>query len=390
MRSFMRAAMPAAQTCRLIEDRDILQRPVPLNERFQAKPTYMRPGFSLTGIRIVHGNKTRDVAVSEEAVHSQPFGTLLHFKKEGGTGEPRVLLVAPMSGHFSARLRETARTILADHDVYITDWHNARDVPRSAGRFGLDEFAEYLITFLEVIGPNAHVVAICQSCVAALVATSLLAEEDRTAQPRSLTLMAGPIDTRINPTAVNRFAVSAPIEWFEKNLISTVPSYYPGATRRVYPGFLQLHAFMNLERHVNFLEQLHRNLFAGKWELGSIAHALYEEYFAVMDLTAEFYLETMREVFQKHSLPLGRLKWRGRVVQPASIRRTALLTVEGEHDDICAVGQTVAAHDLCSGIPDYMKSHHMHTGVGHDGLFRGQRWADEIYPIVREMIYANR
>jgi poly(3-hydroxybutyrate) depolymerase len=391
MRLFMRTAIQAVPPPWLVEGREILERSAPSDALLQATPAH-GPDFGLTSIHFGHGSKAREVAVSEEAIDREPFGTLLHFKKEGVTGEPRVLLVAPMSGHFASRLRETVRTMLADHDVYITDWHNARDVPLTAGRFGLDEYTQYLITFLEIIGPGAHLVAICQSCVAALVATSIMAEEDRVAQPRSLTLMAGPIDTRINPTGVNRFALSAPLEWFERTFISTVPPCYAGARRHVFPGFLQLNALMqmNLERYVNFLEQLHRNLVEGDWECAGIAHALNEEYFAVMDLTAEFYLETIRHVFQEHALPLGKLEWCGRVVQPASIRRTALLTVEGEHDDICAVGQTVAAHDLCGGIPDDMKSHHMQTGVGHDGVFRGRGWAGRIYPIVRRMIYAHR
>jgi poly(3-hydroxybutyrate) depolymerase len=358
----------------------------------QAGPACARPAFGLTCVRVGDGNKACEIAVSEEEVHSSLFGTLLHFRKERIADEPRVLIVAPMSGHFASQLRETAHTMLADHDVYITDWHNARDVPLTAGRFGLDEYTKYLIAFLEVIGPGAHLVAICQSCVAALVATAIMAEDDHPAQPRSLTLMAGPIDARINPTAVNRFASGAPIEWFEKNFISTVPSWFAGARRRVYPGSLQLSLFMNvnIDRHMLFLEKQYWNLIAGGWDLAGMARAWYEEYFAVMDLTAEFYLETMRRVFQEYALPLGKLEWCGRMVRPTCIRRTALLTVEGEHDNICAVGQTAAAHGLCGGIPESMKYHHLQTGVGHDGVFRGQSWTDEIYPLVREMIYAIR
>jgi poly(3-hydroxybutyrate) depolymerase len=361
-------------------------------ELLHATSRHTGPDFRLTSIRIGNGNKACEVAVSEEAIRVAPFGTLLHFKKEGITGQPRVLLAAPMSGHYASRLRETARTMLTDHDVYITDWHDASDVPLTAGRFGIDDYAQYLITFLEVLGPGAHLVAICQSCVAALIAAAIMAEDDHAAQPRSLTLMAGPIDTRINPTGVNRFAVSTSIEWCEKNLIGIVPPCYAGAGRRVYPGFLQFSAFMNvnLERHVSFFEKLYRTMIEGDWKLEGMARAWYEEYFAVMDLTAEFYLETIRHVFQEHALPLGKLEWCGRTVRPASIRQTALLTVEGEYDDICAIGQTAAAHGLCGGIPDYMKSHHMQNGVGHDGVFKGQRWTYQIYPIVREMIYANR
>jgi poly(3-hydroxybutyrate) depolymerase len=361
-------------------------------ELLHAKSRRVGSIFGLTSIRIWNGNKPHQIAVSEEAISVAPFGTLLHLKKEGVSGQPRVLLAAPMAGHYAWRLRETARTMLTDHDVYITNWHDARDVPLTAGRFGIDDYAQYLITFLKVLGPSSHLVAICQSCVAALIAAAIMAEDDDTAQPRSLTLMAGPIDTRVNPTAVNRFAVSTPIEWCEKNLIGIVPPCYAGAGRRVYPGFLQFALFMNtnLERHALFFEKLYRSVSEGGWKLERLARAWYEEYFEVMDLTAEFYLETVRHVFQEHALARGKLEWCGRIVRPASIRHTALLTIEGEYDDICAPGQTVAAHGLCGGRPDSMKLHHMQNGVGHEGLFRGQRWTSQIYPLVRGMIYATQ
>jgi poly(3-hydroxybutyrate) depolymerase len=297
-----------------------------------------------------------------------------------------------MSGHFATLLRETARTMLADHDVYITDWHNARDVPLADGRFGLDEYVRYLITFLEVMGPGAHMVAICQPCVPALVATVIMAEDGHPAQPRSLTLMAGPIDTRVNPTKVNELATSKSIEWFEQKLISTVPVRHPGAMRRVYPGFLQLAAFMsmNLERHVDSFKGLYNHLVEGDLAKANTTRAFYAEYFAVQDLTAEFYLETIRHIFQEYALPLGKLEWHGRIVNPAAIRHTALLTIEGEHDDICAIGQTMAAQDLCSRIPSYMKLHYMQTGVGHYGVFSGRRWRQEVYPIVRDVIHVSQ
>ena len=357
-----------------------------------ARITHTHPGFRLGNTRVGAGEQVYDVAVHEEAAYVAPFGTLLHFRKEGVTGQPRVLLVAPMSGHFATLLRETVRTMLTDHDVYITDWHNARDIPLAAGRFGLDEYAQYLITFLEVMGPGAHLVAICQPCVPALVATAIMAEDGHPAQPRSLTLMAGPIDARINPTKVNELATSQSLEWFEKTLISSVPLRHPGALRRVYPGFLQLTAFMsmNLERHLHSFKGLYHSLVEGDQEKADTTRAFYEEYFAVLDLTAEFYLETIRHIFQEYALPLGKLEWRGRIVNPAAIRHTALLTVEGEHDDICAIGQTMAAQDLCSRIPPYMKSHHMQTGVGHYGVFSGRRWRQQIYPIMREMIQVSQ
>ncbi len=356
-----------------------------------AEVTHTRPDFAIHTVITGEGAQAHEVAVEEIAAHVLPFGTLLNFRKVGITNQPRVLIVAPMSGHFATLLRETARTMLADHDVYITDWHNARDVPLSAGRFGLDEYTEYVMTFLEIMGPGSHVVAICQPCVSALAAVAIMAEDRNPAQPLSLTLMAGPIDCRINPTGVNELATSKPFEWFEKNLISTVPMRHKGAMRRVYPGFMQLAAFMsmNMERHVDAFKGMYQNLLDGEHEKKATTQAFYEEYFAVLDLTAEFYLETIKQVFQDYALPLGKLEWRGRIVNPAAIRRTALLTVEGERDDICALGQTMAAHDLCTGIPPFMKSHHMQAGVGHYGVFSGRRWNKQIYPRVRELIYST-
>jgi polyhydroxyalkanoate depolymerase len=281
--------------------------------------------------------------------------------------------------------------MLAEHDVYITDWHNPRDVPLSQGRFGFDEFVQHVIDFTETIGPGAHLLAVCQPTVAALAAVALMAADDNPAQPASMTLMAGPIDTRINPTRVNELAKSKPIEWFEKNLISAVPFGFAGAHRRVYPGFVQLSAFMsmNLSRHLDSFETLHYERAKGDPAKADTIFSFYEEYFATMDLTADFYLETVDTVFQRHALPLGELTVMGRLVDPSAIRRTALLTVEGEKDDICAVGQTLAAQDMCDKLRPYLKTHHVQTGVGHYGVFNGQRWARQIYPRVRAVIYDN-
>ena len=349
--------------------------------------THARPAFGITGTTV--GN--REVAVHEEAALTTPFGTLLHFKKDVDTPQPRVLLVAPLSGHFATLLRGTVRTMLPEHDVYITDWHNARDVALMHGRFGFDEYIEHLIRFLEAIGPGAHVVAVCQPCVAVLVAAAVMAQAGNAAQPRSMTLMAGPIDTRVNPTKVNELANSKPIEWFEQNLIATVPLRYPGAFRRVYPGFVQLAAFMsmNIERHLKAHRELYDNLAKGELEKAQVTKAFYDEYFAVLDLTAEFYLETVRLVFQEHALPAGTLEYQGERVEPRAIKRTMLLTVEGERDDICAVGQTVAAHDLCTGLRPYLKRHHMQPGVGHYGVFSGNRWTNQIYPLLKNVILAS-
>jgi poly(3-hydroxybutyrate) depolymerase len=352
--------------------------------------THQRPSF---GIESVHVGE-RDVPVCEVAVHRTPFCTLQRFVRDD-LGEaddaqrPKVLIVAPLSGHFATLLNDTARTMLADHDVYITDWHNARHVPLAEGRFGLDEYVEHVIAFIEHLGPRTHLVAVCQPCVPTLAAVALMAQRDHPAQPRSLTLMAGPIDCRVNPTKVNELATGKPIEWFEENLISRVPWRYPGAMRRVYPGFLQLTAFMsmNLERHAQAFRDLYHQLRNGEHETAAATKRFYDEYFAVNDLPAEFYLETVSQVFQQFTLATGHLQVRGKRVEPAAIRRTALFTVEGERDDICSIGQTVAAHDLCSGIRPYMKSHHVQLGVGHYGVFSGRRWQQQIYPRVREMIH---
>jgi poly(3-hydroxybutyrate) depolymerase len=349
--------------------------------------SHKRPPFGIDSVMV--GNE--EVAVHEEAARVTPFGTLLHFKKDIDAAQPRVLLVAPLSGHFATLLRATVRTLLADHDVYITDWHNARDVPRAKGRFGFNEYIQHIVEFLETIGPGAHVVAVCQPCVAVLVAAAVMAQDNNPAQPRSMTLMAGPIDTRVNPTKVNELANSKPMEWFEQNLIARVPMRYPGAFRQVYPGFVQLAAFMtmNIERHIKAHRDLYDHLANGDLEKAKVTKAFYDEYFAVLDLAAEFYLETVRLVFQEHALPLGKLTWNGVPVEPRAIRRTMLLTVEGERDDICAVGQTLAAHDLCSGLRPYLKRHHMQAGVGHYGVFSGNRWTNQIYPILKNVILSS-
>ncbi|WP_321887743.1 polyhydroxyalkanoate depolymerase [Paraburkholderia bannensis] len=352
--------------------------------------THARPPFGIDFID-VEGER---VAVTEEVVKRTPFATLLRFRKErpqGSAPQPRVLLVAPMSGHFATLLRGTVRTMLADHDVYITDWHNPRDVPLAAGRFGFDEYVEHVMAFIRRIGPDAHLVAICQPTVAALAAVALMAADNDPAQPASMTLMAGPIDCRVNPTTVNDLANSKPIEWFERNLIGAVPGGFAGAHRRVYPGFVQLSAFMsmNLERHLASFAEMRRERAQGDAAKAQAIRVFYEEYFATSDLTAEFYLETVRTVFQEYALPLGKLKVGDRLVEPHAIRRTALLTVEGEKDDICAVGQTVAAQELCSGLRPYMKTHHVQTGAGHYGVFNGRRWDTQIYPLVRSTIHAH-
>lgn len=357
--------------------------------------THKRPPFGIDSVML----KGELIPVTEEATHVTPFATLLHFKKEfsPATPQPKVLLVAPMSGHFATLLRDTVETVLPDHDVYITDWHNARDVPLSAGRFGLDEYTEHLIDFLGVIGPGSHLMAICQPCVSALSAVALMSEDQHIATPASLTLMAGPIDCRISPTEVNKLAMTKGIDWFEKNLVSQVPWRFKGGGRRVYPGFMQLTAFMamNKDRHMNAFKEYYANLATPDPDEETLQKAehtrkFYEEYFAVADLPAEFYLETVSLVFQEYALPKGRLKFRGRTINPAAIRRTALLTVEGERDDICSTGQTLAAQDLCSSLRPYMRTHYVQAGVGHYGVFSGRRWKSQIYPVVRDVIHVSQ
>jgi poly(3-hydroxybutyrate) depolymerase len=333
----------------------------------------------------------RQVAVHEEAVTSSAFGTLLRFAKTPHIDQPRVVLLAPLSGHFATLLRDTVRTMLPDHDVFISDWHNCRDAPLADGAFGFDEYVQHVIDFLRAIGPGGHLVAVCQPVVQALAATALMAAAEDPCQPRSLTLMAGPIDARANPTAVNELATSHPLEWFERNLIAQVPARYPGAGRRVYPGFLQVAAFvsMNRSRHAAAFANLFTDLIAQKQAKAAKTEEFYREYFAVLDLAAEFYLETVQRVFQEHRLASGELRWRGELVDPGAIRRTVLLTVEGERDDICGIGQTAAAQDLCSKIPLARRSHHLQAGVGHYGVFSGRRWERDVYPVVRNAILSG-
>ena len=349
--------------------------------------THSRPAYGIDKVKV--GN--REVAVTEEAVMRTPFGTLLRFRKDVEIAQPQVLVVAPLSGHFATLLRSLVRTMLPEHDVCITDWHNARDASIDAGRFGFEDYVEHLIKYLEKMGPGVHVVSVCQPCVQVLTAAAVMAEAKNPSQPRSMTLMAGPIDTRVNPTKVNELAMSKPMDWFERNLIARVPARYAGGGRQVYPGFVQLSAFMsmNLDRHRKAHIELYEHLANGRPEKAQPTIDFYDEYFAVLDLTAEFYLETVQWVFQEMRLAKGELTYRGRRVDPSAIRRTALLTVEGERDDICAVGQTVAAQDLCSGIRPYMKSHHIQTGVGHYGVFSGRRWEEQVYPIVRNLILSS-
>jgi polyhydroxyalkanoate depolymerase len=349
--------------------------------------THTRPDFGIDKVMV--GN--RELEVRQETALHLPFCDLIHFAKDDlDSRQPKMLVVAPLSGHFSTLLRGTVRTLLQDHDVYITDWVNARDVPVVDGAFDFDDYVAYVIQFLEHIGPESHVLAVCQPCVQTLAAVSLMAEDKNPAQPLTMTLMGGPVDTRTAPTSVNQLAGSKPISWFEDKLISRVPYGHPGFGRRVYPGFVQLSAFMamNPERHIAQHRRMQALLAAGNTEEAAVIQDFYKEYFAVLDMTAEFFLETVDRVFQRDLLGQGKLEYRGRKVRPSAIHRTALLTVEGERDDICAVGQTAAAHDLCSTLRPHMKRHHLQPGVGHYGLFSGRKWEQQIYPQVKNIVLA--
>ena len=348
--------------------------------------SHERPGYDIESAT-VDGS---DVLVHEESVLETPFARLLHFRKETGGVQPKVLIVAPMAGHFATLLRQTARTMLADHDVFITDWKNARDIPAAAGRFGTDEYVAHLMRFLETIGPDAHAVAVCQPCGALLTAVAVMAKHKNPAIPRSMTLMAGPVDASINPTEVNRFATGHTLPWFEQNLIARVPDRFAGAGRHVYPGFIQVGAFlsMNPARHIRAQWDLLGHILRGHEQEADANRRFYDDYLAVADLPAEFYLETVRNVFQEFRLARGTLEYRGEMVDPGLIDRTAILTVEGEKDDICSVGQTSAALALCPQAP--LKRNYVQPGAGHYGVFSGRRWQTQIYPVVRDIITATK
>jgi poly(3-hydroxybutyrate) depolymerase len=346
-----------------------------------------RPEFGIRKVTV----DGEEVGVTEEIVASHPFCRLLHFRKEMTRDEPTVLVVAPLSGHFATLLRGTVATLLPDHNVYITDWVNARNVPLLYGRFDLDDFVDVVSRFVRLLGPEIHVMAVCQPSVPVLAAVSLLAAAGDPCQPASMILMGGPIDPRANPTEVNRFARAHSLDWFDRTVITTVPARYTGAFRRVYPGFLQLAGFlsMNFDRHVSAHWSMFHNLVKGDGDSAAATRAFYKEYSSVMDLPADFYLQTIKRVFHDHDLPLGHFRVHGDPVEPQAIEQTALMTVEGENDDICAVGQTVAAHDLCTGIPPAKKLHHLQLKVGHYGVFHGRRWQTETYPKVKAFIRAQ-
>ena len=347
---------------------------------------YKKPVFGLATTRI--GNET--VAVNEEILLRKPFCQLMRFRRDTTRRDPKVLVVAPMSGHFATLLRGTVEALLPEHDVHITDWVDAREVPLSMGNFDLDDYIDYVIDFCRYLGPDVHIIAVCQPSVPVMGAMSLMAADKDPRQPRSFTLMGGPIDTRISPTTPNDLAMRNSMMWFRQNVISTVPFNYPGAMRRVYPGFLQLTSFisMNLDRHINAHLRQFEHLVKGDDDSAESHRTFYDEYLAVMDLTAEFYLQTIQVVFKEHQLPRGVWVSRGRKIDPAAIE-SALMTVEGELDDISGVGQTKAAHALTPNIPGARRAHWEQPRVGHYGIFNGRKWREQIMPRVRAFIREN-
>jgi poly(3-hydroxybutyrate) depolymerase len=351
-----------------------------------------KPEFGLD--RTIVEGKT--VPVVEEVALRKPFGQLKHFKREGIEGSAPLLIVAPMSGHYATLLRGTVERMLPRHDVYITDWRDAKLVPLDEGRFDLDDYIDYLIAFLEHIsaahgGARPHMLAVCQPSVPAYAAAALMSADQNPARPATLTMMGGPIDTREAPTAVNTLATQRPHSWFQQNVIATVPYTYPGSGRAVYPGFLQLAGFMtmNLGSHVVSHWEMFKHLVAGDGESADATKDFYEEYRSVCDMTAEFYLQTIDIVFQQHALPKGEMTHRGRRVDPAAITDIALLAIEGERDDISGIGQTRAALTISTSLPDPLKRYHLAQGVGHYGIFNGSKWRERIAPVVESWIAAH-
>ncbi|MEQ1548300.1 MAG: polyhydroxyalkanoate depolymerase [Chakrabartia sp.] len=346
-----------------------------------------KPAFDLDHT-VVNGQR---VAVTEEIVLQKPFGQLKRFVRDGVEGGPRLLIVAPMSGHFATLLRGTVERMLPGHDVYITDWRDAKAVPLSDGTFDLDDYVDYLIAFLDHIGPGAHMLAVCQPSVPCYAAAAVMSAGKHPCRPKTLTMMGGPVDTRKAPTAVNTLATERPYSWFENNVIATVPGLYPGAGRKVYPGFLQLSGFMsmNLGNHMMSHWEMFKHLVAGDDESAEATKDFYDEYRSVSDMTAEFYLQTIAEVFQKHSLPKGEMMHRGVRVDPAAITDIGILAIEGERDDISGLGQTKAALDIAVNLPDAQKKYYMAEGAGHYGIFNGSKWRDKIAPVVEDWIAAH-
>ena len=356
---------------------------------------YGRPAWNIDSVAI----DGQEVRVRPTTVWSSPWAKLTHFSRDMSDMrkagrrelEPAVLIVAPLSGHYATLLRGTVQGFLQDHEVFITDWSNARDVPVLGGRFDFNDFIDHVRDMLKVLGPRPHVVAVCQPGPPVLAAASLMAEAEDPSRPASMTIMGSPIDARLSPTPTNLLAEEKPFTWFQSNMIDTVPPPYAGVGRRVYPGFVQLAAFMsqNIEKHQEAHQRYLRQLMAGDGDSAEKHLEFYDEYLSVLDLTEEFYLQTVDVVFQRYLLPRGELYHRGQRVAPEKIVDIGLLTVEGENDDISGIGQTQAAHDLCAGLPQALKEDYVQPTVGHYGVFNGRRFREEIYPRVRAFIRRN-
>lgn len=348
---------------------------------------FAKPAFEITETLV----KDEAVLIEERPVLTKVFGRLLHFRKERRYKQPKLLIVAPMSGHYATLLRGTVEGFLPHMDVYITDWRNAQDVPVVEGSFDLDDYINYVIEFIRFLGDNVHVLAVCQPAVPVFAAAAIMNAENDPKAPASIILTGGPIDTRINPTQVNQLAYEKSIDWFRHNVITRVPVNYAGAWRAVYPGFLQLTGFMslNMDKHIESHVELFNHLVEGDGESAEAHKTFYNEYLSVMDIPAEFYLQTVETVFQKFSLPQGKMVSRGRKINPAAMKKTALMCIEGEKDDISGVGQTKAALDLCTNLPKAKKHYHMQKGVGHYGQFNGRRFREFIVPAVCDFIQKN-
>lgn len=347
--------------------------------RRYGKPAWGLPTTPIDGV---------DVPIVEDPVIKRTYCHLIHFRREIERKDPKLLIVAPLSGHYATLLRGTVEAMLPDHEVYVTDWQDCRMIPVTADRFNLSDFIDYVIDFLHYLGPNTHVIAVCQPSVPVLAALSVMSLWGDLCAPATVTLIGGPIDTRSNPTAVNKLALEHDIEWFEHNVIETVPPPYPGMGRKVYPGFIQLTNFvsMNLERHKASMNELYDHLVRGDEQAAAQKEAFYDEYLAVMDLPAEFYLQTVKTVFQDHALPKGEMVARWQPVEPNRIKRTAIMCVEGELDDICGVGQTKAALEITKELPNEKKHYHLQMGAGHYGVFNGGKWRREIAPSIKQFI----
>ena len=347
-----------------------------------------KPSFNIDAVEI--DGKRR--AVRESVVLEKPFGGLRHFRREGLPKDaPKLLIVAPMSGHYATLLRGTVERMVENQEVWITDWADAKMVPLSQGAFDLDDYIDYLIEFLQFTGEGTHVLAVCQPSVPAFAAAAIMGAEKDPCRPATLMMMGGPVDTRASPTSVNDVAMERPLSWFQNNVIATVPFNYPGAGRKVYPGFLQLAGFisMNLQSHMMSHYEMFKHLTMGDQEEADATKKFYDEYLSVCDMTAEFYLETIDQVFQRQTLPKGKFIHRGKPIDPDAIRDTALLAIEGERDDISGIGQTRAALDLAEHLPLKKKKYHLARNVGHYGIFNGSKWRARIAPVVEEWMRAN-